>query len=125
MIRRPPRSTLFPYTTLFRSEDERAAYARSIEYSLSTVLSFVRRYGDDDLVLVVLGDHQPATTVSGHGAGRAVPVSLIARDRRVIDRIAGWDWQDSMRPSPEAPVWAMDAFRDRFLTAFGSSPAYG
>src|SRR3712207_8641995 len=25
MIRRPPRSTLFPYTTLFRSEDEDAA----------------------------------------------------------------------------------------------------
>src|SRR3712207_7922763 len=24
MIRRPPRSTLFPYTTLFRSDDERA-----------------------------------------------------------------------------------------------------
>src|SRR5258706_10528163 len=24
MIRRPPRSTLFPYTTLFRSEDQRA-----------------------------------------------------------------------------------------------------
>src|SRR3712207_7046831 len=24
MIRRPPRSTLFPYTTLFRSEDRRA-----------------------------------------------------------------------------------------------------
>src|SRR2546422_2162826 len=25
MIRRPPRSTLFPYTTLFRSPDERSA----------------------------------------------------------------------------------------------------
>src|SRR2546430_3171533 len=25
MIRRPPRSTLFPYTTLFRSDDARAA----------------------------------------------------------------------------------------------------
>src|SRR5256885_8454474 len=25
MIRRPPRSTLFPYTTLFRSESQRAA----------------------------------------------------------------------------------------------------
>src|SRR3712207_8343875 len=25
MIRRPPRSTLFPYTTLFRSEDRRGA----------------------------------------------------------------------------------------------------
>jgi len=27
-----------------------------------------------------------------------------------------------MLPSPRAPVWPMDAFRDRFLTAFGSSP---
>src|SRR2546430_6120718 len=26
MIRRPPRSTLFPYTTLFRSEDVAAVY---------------------------------------------------------------------------------------------------
>src|SRR3712207_8551524 len=28
MIRRPPRSTLFPYTTLFRSEQEPSADAR-------------------------------------------------------------------------------------------------
>src|SRR2546425_8551072 len=28
MIRRPPRSTLFPYTTLFRSEDDDAALNR-------------------------------------------------------------------------------------------------
>src|SRR2546430_17672374 len=27
MIRRPPRSTLFPYTTLFRSEPERRVHA--------------------------------------------------------------------------------------------------
>src|SRR5437016_6705157 len=26
MIRRPPRSTLFPYTTLFRSQERRAAH---------------------------------------------------------------------------------------------------
>src|SRR2546425_4474710 len=36
MIRRPPRSTLFPYTTLFRSDDaERAARApRAVEFRL-------------------------------------------------------------------------------------------
>src|SRR5258708_24876845 len=28
MIRRPPRSTLFPYTTLFRSESDRAVQVR-------------------------------------------------------------------------------------------------
>src|SRR5690348_17988858 len=31
MIRRPPRSTLFPYTTLFRSKVARAAFARAVE----------------------------------------------------------------------------------------------
>src|SRR5256885_5406814 len=29
MIRRPPRSTLFPYTTLFRSHPEHQAFVRS------------------------------------------------------------------------------------------------
>src|SRR3989442_9598767 len=31
MIRRPPRSTLFPYTTLFRSPSEIALLARTLE----------------------------------------------------------------------------------------------
>src|SRR3712207_7073389 len=30
MIRRPPRSTLFPYTTLFRSDDTREAHRRVV-----------------------------------------------------------------------------------------------
>ena len=78
----------------------------------------MRRYGDDDLVLVVLGDHQPATIITGQGASHDVPISVIAHDPTVLDRIAGWGWQDGMRPSPQAPVWPMNAFRDRFLTAF-------
>ena len=109
---------------LFGDADRaRAAYAHSIEYSLRTIFSFVRRYGDDDLVLVVLGDHQPATLVTGHDdPSHDVPISVIAHDPEVIDQIAGWSWEDGVSPSPRAPVWPMAAFRDRFLTAFGSSP---
>jgi hypothetical protein len=100
--------------------DAKRAYGRSIEYSLSAVLSFVEHYGSDDMVLVVLGDHQPATTVSGHGASHDVPISIVARDPAVLERIAGWGWVDGMRPGPTASVWPMSAFRDRFLDAFGS-----
>src|SRR3712207_8214546 len=32
MIRRPPRSTLFPYTTLFRSDRNRSGVGRSITF---------------------------------------------------------------------------------------------
>jgi phosphatidylglycerophosphate synthase len=104
------------------AERARAAYGHSIEYSLSTIFSFVQRYGDDNLVLVVLGDHQPATLITGQDASHDVPISVIARDPEVIDQIADWRWQEGMSPSPRAPVWPMAAFRDRFLTAFGSSP---
>ena len=101
----------------------RAAYGHSIEYSMRTIFSFVQRYGDDNLVLVVLGDHQPATLVTGHDdPSHDVPISVIAHDPKVMRRIAGWSWQDGVLPSPRAPVWPMSAFRDRFLTAFGPSP---
>jgi phosphatidylglycerophosphate synthase len=115
-----------PRSAIFSDPDRaRATYGHSIEYTLSAIVSFVRRYGDDNLVLVVLGDHQPATIVTGQGASHDVPISVIAHDPKVMDQIDGWGWQDGMLPSPQAPVWPMDAFRDRFLTAFGSQPASG
>ncbi|WP_460345061.1 alkaline phosphatase family protein [Actinoallomurus acanthiterrae] len=97
----------------------RAAYRGSIEYSLNTLISYVETYGDKNLVLVFLGDHQPTPLVTGPGADRDVPITIVARDQAVLDRISGWGWQDGLRPGPHAPVWRMDAFRNRFLTAFG------
>ena len=68
--------------------------------------------------MVVLGDHEPVTTVSGTTSSREVPISVIARDPSVLRRIDGWHWQAGLRPRTDTPVWPMDAFRDRFLAAF-------
>ena len=97
----------------------RADYRRSMEYSLRSVASYVERFGDHDTVLVVLGDHQPSPVIIGPNASRDVPISVVARDPAVLDRIAGWDWQPGLNPDPDAPVWPMDEFRDRFLAAYG------
>jgi hypothetical protein len=97
----------------------RAAYADSIGYSMQSVLRFLSAYADEDTVVIVLGDHQPATIVSGTGPGRDVPITVIAQDPAVIDRVEGWGWDPGMRPSDDAPVWRMDAFRDQLLAAFG------
>jgi hypothetical protein len=101
----------------------RKAYIQAIEYSVRTVISYVLTYGADNLVLVFLGDHQPAPLISGEGASRDVPITIVAHDPAVLDRIASWGWQDGLDPSAQAPVWRMDTFRDRFLTTFGSTPA--
>jgi phosphatidylglycerophosphate synthase len=100
-------------------EAVKRAYGESIEYSWQALTSYLTTYPDPDLVLVVLGDHQPHTYVSGRAAGHDVPVTVIAQDPAVLERISGWGWQDGLRPSPDAEVWRMDEFRDRFLAAFG------
>ncbi|GAA2453669.1 hypothetical protein GCM10010191_85490 [Actinomadura vinacea] len=96
----------------------RTEYRRSIEYTLGSLISYMEKYGDDDLVLVFLGDHQPTPLITGDGAGRDVPITIVARDPAVLDRISGWGWQDGLKPGPKAPVWPMHTFRDRFLSAF-------
>ncbi|MEU4251718.1 sulfatase [Amycolatopsis sp. NPDC026612] len=95
----------------------RDAYRDATDYSLKTLISFVQHYGGDDLVLVFLGDHQPPV-VTPQGAVHDVPITIVAKDPKVLDRIAGWGWQDGLHPGAQAPVWKMDSFRDRFLTAF-------
>src|SRR3712207_7073643 len=60
MIRRPPRSTLFPYTTLFRSEVARDGRARQEEVQALEVLApaeVVFERLEDALGARLLGNH--------------------------------------------------------------------
>src|SRR5258708_23575740 len=46
MIRRPPRSTLFPYTTLFRSRDEHTRTIEPARAQAAEALQLERRLSD-------------------------------------------------------------------------------
>ena len=96
--------------------DAQQGYARSIEYSLRTLYSFIERYGTKNTVLIVLGDEQPSRVVEQ--AGHDVPTTIIAHDQKVIGRLSSWGWTNGMLPSPTAPVWLMSAFRNNFFNAF-------
>src|SRR5258707_8637071 len=75
MIRRPPRSTLFPYTTLFRSEPSPIAGVTQEERT-EAVVTLVRHaaaLGDGKVILV------------GHSAG-GMTVSAVAEQVPSLDR---------------------------------------
>jgi phosphatidylglycerophosphate synthase len=101
----------------------RKFYRKSIQYSLRTLISWVTQLHDPNLVLILLGDHQPHTTVSGVGANHDVPISIVARDPSVFRQTASWHWQDGLMPGPGAPLEPMDAFRNQFLGAFSTAPS--
>jgi phosphatidylglycerophosphate synthase len=113
---------LSSYVDINGSPVVRAAYGKSVQYTMNALISYVQHYGNKNTVLIVLGDHQPWTVVSGAEPSHEVPISIIARDPAVLKRISGWGWTDGLKPSPRAPVWPMSAFRNRFLTAFGTEP---
>ncbi|SER80675.1 Phosphoglycerol transferase MdoB [Streptomyces sp. yr375] len=104
------------------SAKSKEEYGKSIQYSVTALTQWLERYGSDDTVLVFLGDHQPIARVSGNNASRDVPISVVAKDPKVLDKIAAWNWTDGLKPAHNAPVWKMDSFRDKFLTAYGSTP---
>ena len=90
-----------PADEVWKDDDRvRAAYRDSTAYSLDTLISYVERYGDDNLVLVFLGDHQPQSLITGDGASHDVPIVIVAKDKGVLDRISGWNWDAGLRPGP-------------------------
>ena len=40
----------------------------------------------------------------------------------LLARLDAWGWTPGLIPAPDAPVWPMSAFRDRFLAAFAAAP---
>src|SRR2546430_10899311 len=87
MIRRPPRSTLFPYTTLFRSDDESVIFFRKGRDGRS--IPPVRRRGIDTMMLAGLAagayiEHRAdAIFVDGTGVGGGVVDRLDRKSTRL------------------------------------------
>jgi hypothetical protein len=97
----------------------RPEYGKSIQYTITSLVNWMRLYGDDNLVMVFLGDHQPSPIAAGANASHDVPISIVAKDPAVLGRIGSWGWADGLRPASATPVWPMNQFRDRFFAAFG------
>src|SRR5688572_32552925 len=86
MLRRPPRSTLFPYTTLFRSqlgEDPAAQVADRERAACDHLASAARRHlvpGGENIEQLVLENEQ-VDVGDGAGAGHAL-LAPVERDRK-------------------------------------------
>jgi len=111
--------------SLWRDGDRvRDAYAHSVHYALSAMVSWVERYLDDDVVLVVLGDHQPSPLITGEGAPRTVPIHVISTDPQDLEVFldAGFTL-GSRAPASEEAAPRMSELRQWVLDAFTSGSA--
>jgi hypothetical protein len=97
------------------------SYVHAITYSLATVGGYLRRHPTRDLVVVLVGDHQPAAAVTGEGASWDVPVHVVASRSGVLDLLVSRGFHDGITPGRRA-IGPMHGLLSTLLTAFGGSP---
>ena len=95
----------------------RKQYIETIDYSLQTLGDYVARFGDD-AVFIILGDHQPASIITGPDASRAVPLHIISRDKKLIAKFTHDGFSPGMTPAADLPEQPMDKMRDLLVKNF-------
>ena len=99
------------------------SYVEALRYAFANVGGYLRLRADRDLVLVLVGDHQPPALVSGAGADWEVPVHVVASRDALIDRLVdGHGFAPGLAPRRPA-VARMDGLLPVLLDAFGDAPA--
>ena len=99
------------------------SYLEAFDYALRNIGGYLRLRADRDLVVVLVGDHQPPALVSGEGASWDVPVHVIASRPAVLDRLKErHQFTDTLHPG-ERTVARMDTLLPILLDAFGDGGA--
>lgn len=93
------------------------SYAEAINYTHRVIGGYLRFRADRDLVVVLIGDHQPAAFVSGEGASWDVPVHVITARSAVLDGLKAQGFREGLTP-PRPVIATMDGLLPKLLTAF-------
>jgi Sulfatase len=95
------------------------AYADAVSYSLEWLGGYLREQRGAELVLVVLGDHQPPVGVGGEHPSWEVPVHVIARPGPLLDALVADGFVAG--PAPRRPgIGGMVDLTRLLVRAFGS-----
>jgi hypothetical protein len=93
-------------------------YVKAVAYAHRTLAGYLKLRADRDLVVVFIGDHQPAAAVAGENAPWDVPVHIIASRDQVLDQLRYRGFRGGL--SPSRPVLGkMHELLPILLAAFG------
>jgi hypothetical protein len=95
-------------------------YVAAVQYALQMVSGFLIERADPAMVLVLLGDHQPAANTSGENASWDVPVHIITGNARVLAKLRAAGFDAGLAPR-RARLGRMDELAPVLLRAFDGS----
>ena len=102
----------------------RPSYTHAMAYEYATIAGYLRQHPRDNMVVVALGDHQPAAAVSGRGASWSVPVHVFGRRGPILNRLIEEGFREGLEPH-RPPIGPMHALTPMLLQAFSSPTSVG
>jgi hypothetical protein len=100
------------------------SYGNAVAYAHEVLAGYLRKNARRDLVLIVLGDHQPPALVSGEGQPWDVPVHIISSRPELLDRLRAFRFADGLAP-PAERIAPMHELLPILLDAFGNREPEG
>jgi hypothetical protein len=94
------------------------SYVDAVKYAYAMIGGYLQMNAGRDLVLVVLGDHQPPALVTGEGAPWEVPVHVITSRRAVLEHLIARGFQPGLTPGRPG-LGPMHTLLPILLEAFG------
>lgn len=94
-------------------------YVRMIEYAYRWLGSHLRSHQGRETFYVLVGDHQPAASVTGEGASWDVPVYLVSRNERLLQRFLSLGYRPGTEPARES-LGGLHDLTDHLLQGFSA-----
>jgi len=96
-------------------------YVGMFDYTYQWLGGYLKRPEPRESVMLWVGDHQPAASVSGEGASWDVPVHVITRDPELLARFVALGFRAGLEPQQPA-LGGMHDLTTVLLTAFQAAP---
>lgn len=93
-------------------------YASTVNYVYRWLAGHFRRPEPRETVYVLIGDHQPTTNITGEGVPWDVPVHIVSRDPRLLDRFRALGFSEGLWPQRQV-LGELHHLNSLLLGAFG------
>jgi hypothetical protein len=101
----------------------RAAYADAIAYDLEVLRRYLLEFVRDDSLVLILGDHQPHSDVTGQSPSPGVPVHVLSRNPAFIAPFRARGYTPGMVADEALPHPGLESLLPDLVADFSRGPA--
>ncbi len=98
--------------------DMRSHYVSAVNYVYRWLAGHLEQPEPRETIYVLVGDHQPTANITGEGAPWDVPVHIVSRDQRLLDRFRSQGFSDGLWPERQV-LGEMHHLTSLLLSGFG------